>query len=346
LLAGAAFASFNLVSRVVESQRRELGVGMALGLSPLRLAIRPLLLAAEVALLGVVGGIGVGFVFNEVFRGTPQDLLSLPAWRTGLLPGVYVRAAALGFAVPLLAAAYPVLRGVRVPPVAAIRIGSLSASASGLAPLLERLHLPGSSVAKMPLRNVARTPRRTLMSLLGIAAVITIVVALAGVFDSFNRALTASHDEALLGNPQRMTATLTAIERADGPVIRAIADSTTVSAAEPALVLPTTLRRGDTSIDASLELLDPASTVWRPRITDGAFTRASDGIVLAEQAAADLGLRVGDAVTLRSHARSSRFPASPPSSRAPLCRTRSGSTWTNSWPSFVSRSPSRFSSRS
>jgi putative ABC transport system permease protein len=41
LLAGAAFASFNLVTRVVESQRREIGIGMALGVSPAKLAIRP-----------------------------------------------------------------------------------------------------------------------------------------------------------------------------------------------------------------------------------------------------------------------------------------------------------------
>ena len=304
LLAGAAFASFNLVSRVVESQRREIGIGMALGVAPLRLAIRPLAFAAEIALLGVVAGIGVGLLFNELFRGALQDLLALPVWKTPLLPGVYARAAALGFAVPLLAAAYPVARAVRVPPVAAIRVSSLSASGSGLAPLLERLHLPGSSLAKMPLRNIARTPRRTLMSLLGIAAVITILVALAGVFDAFNRALAASHDEALYGNPQRMTATLAALERRDGQVVRAIAASPTVAAAEPTLVLPITLRANDTSIDASLELLDPASAVWRPRITDGAFTHASKGIVIAKQAADDLGLDVGDTVALTHPVRS------------------------------------------
>ena len=306
LLGGAAFASFNLVSRVVESQRREIGVGMALGVAPLKLAIRPLLFAAEIALLGVAAGIAVGLVFNEVFRGALQDLLALPAWRTPLLPGIYARAAALGFAVPLLAAAYPVVRAVRVPPVAAIRVGALTAAGSGLAPLLERLRLPGSTLAKMPFRNVARTPRRTLMSLLGIAAVITILVALAGVFDSFDRALAASHDEALHGNPQRMTATLTAVEPVDGAVVRSIAASPAVAAVEPTLVLPITLRSNDSSIDARVELLDPASTVWRPRITDGAFTRSSTGIVLAQQAAADLGLHVGDSVTLAHPVRSGR----------------------------------------
>ena len=298
LLAGAALASFNLVSRVVESQRREIGVGMALGVSPARLAIRPLLFAAEISLLGVVAGIAVGLVFNQVFRGALEGLLALPAWETPLIPGVYARAAALGFAVPLLAAAYPVARAVGVRPIEAIRVGSLSAAGGGLAPLLERLRLPGSSLAKMPIRNLARTPRRTLMSTLGIAAVITVLVALAGVFDSFNRALDASHNEALYGNQQRMTATLAAISRTGGPVVRAIAGSPAVAGAEPTLVLPVTLRSKDTSFDASLQLLDPANDVWRPRITGGAFNPGRGGIVLAAQAAEDLGLRVGDTVTL------------------------------------------------
>ena len=123
---------------------------MALGVAPAKLAIRPLLFAAEISLLGVVAGVGVGLVFNQVFRGALEDLLALPVWETPLIPGVYARAAALGFAVPLLAAAYPVARAVRVRPVEAIRVGSLTAAGAGLAPLLERLRLPGSSLAKMP----------------------------------------------------------------------------------------------------------------------------------------------------------------------------------------------------
>src|SRR5512135_1072917 len=60
VLAGAVFAAFNLVGRVVEAQRREIGVGMALGVSPGWLALRPLLLGVQVALLGVLAGVAVG----------------------------------------------------------------------------------------------------------------------------------------------------------------------------------------------------------------------------------------------------------------------------------------------
>jgi putative ABC transport system permease protein len=46
LLARAAFAALNLTTRVVEAQRREIGIGMALGVRPPLLAVRPLLFAA------------------------------------------------------------------------------------------------------------------------------------------------------------------------------------------------------------------------------------------------------------------------------------------------------------
>jgi putative ABC transport system permease protein len=304
ILAAAALASFNLVSRVVEAQRREFGIGLALGVGPGRLAVRPLLLAAEIALLGVTLGIGAGLVFNAVLRAALDDLLALPIWNTPLLPGVYARAAALGLAVPLAAAASPVVRAVRVRPVEAIRVGALTAGRSGLAPLLGRLPLPGSTLANMPLRNVARTPRRTLTSVLGIAAVITVVVALGGVFDSFDRALAASRAEALRGNPQRMTATLARVLPADGQVVRSVAASPAVADAEPTLVLPVTLRYEQASIEVRVELIDPASDIWRPRIARGTFTRTSDGVVLARRAAADLGVRVGDRIAVEHPVRS------------------------------------------
>ncbi|MGZ4730494.1 MAG: ABC transporter permease, partial [Acidimicrobiales bacterium] len=56
LLAGAAFGAFNLTVRIVEAQRREIGVAMALGTPRPQIAVRPLLLGLEVAVLGAVLG--------------------------------------------------------------------------------------------------------------------------------------------------------------------------------------------------------------------------------------------------------------------------------------------------
>src|SRR6266511_3750224 len=62
-------AALNLTSRVVEAQRREIGIGMALGVPSRLLAVRPLLFGAQIALLGVGLGMLVGWALGIPLRG-------------------------------------------------------------------------------------------------------------------------------------------------------------------------------------------------------------------------------------------------------------------------------------
>ena len=87
------------------------------------------------------------------------DLVPLPVWKTEFQPGVYARAAMLGVVVPLVSAAIPIWRAVRVEPIEAIRTSHLAARRPPR--LLRRVRIPGSSLNQMPLRTLLRTPRRT-----------------------------------------------------------------------------------------------------------------------------------------------------------------------------------------
>ncbi|MDH3683540.1 MAG: ABC transporter permease, partial [Acidimicrobiia bacterium] len=68
VLAAAALAAFNLVSRIVEAQRREIGIGMALGVARWRLAIRPMLVGVQVGVLGALAGVGVGLLIGQAME--------------------------------------------------------------------------------------------------------------------------------------------------------------------------------------------------------------------------------------------------------------------------------------
>ena len=200
LLGAAAFAAFNLISRTIEAQRREIGIGMALGVRPRVLARRPLLLGGQVALLGIALGIPAGFAANAWLRSVMQSFFPLPVLKTPMQLGVFVQGAALGLAVSLLATADPAATGARGhacrgDPGRRAR----APRAAALAWITRGLRLPGGSLANMPLRNVLRAPRRTIMTVLGIGAVVAITLALAGVIDSFNTTLDASRAEALAG---------------------------------------------------------------------------------------------------------------------------------------------------
>ena len=168
-------------------QRREIGIGMALGWSRRRLAVRPLLVGVQIALLGALFGVMTGLVVMAALRPVYRGLLPLPVWHMDFQPAVFARGAVLGFALPLVATAWPVWRAVRVMPVDAISTAHRGGR-SGLAPLLRRFPWPVSAFRRMPLGNVLRTPRRTLMTVLALGAVMTAVVAVLGMIDSIDDA--------------------------------------------------------------------------------------------------------------------------------------------------------------
>jgi putative ABC transport system permease protein len=296
LLGAATFAAFNLVSRTVEAQRREIGIGMALGVPPRALARRPVLLSAQIALGGVVLGVPIGLAADAWLAGIMDEFFPLPVVHTGFQTGVYARGAALGLALPLLAAALPVWRALRVPPIQAIRVGARAARGSGLAWLLKDLRVPGGSLANLPLRNVLRTPRRTLMTVLGIAAVVTIVIALAGLMSSFDTTLAASRQEALAGSARRLTVDLTEPHAAGDVEVRRVMDAAGVGASQPSLRLPSTLATPAARLDVTLEVIGDERPVWHPTLQAGTLPTDGPGLVIARRAAQELHVAVGDPV--------------------------------------------------
>lgn len=298
LLGAAAFAAFNLVSRVVESQRREIGVGMALGVPPVQLAVRPLLLGSQIALLGAALGVPVGLLANSWFGSMLDTWFPLPLTKRPFEPDLFFAGAAFGFALPLLATLIPVWRAVRVPPIDAIRVGARAAKSSGLAWVAKGLRLPGGSLASMPFRNVLRTPRRTALTLLGVGAVVSIVVALSGVMDSFNGTLDVARSEALAGSKERLTVDLVSPQRQGAPAVRAIAAAPEVTGAQRALRVPVTLRSARRQFNAFLETVAPQTPIWHPTLTAGSLGGAP-GVALARVAARDLGVAIGGFVAMR-----------------------------------------------
>ena len=299
ILAGAALAAFNLATRIVEAQRREIGIGMALGVPPRELAIRPLLLGVQIAVAGTLLGLALGLMMGEIFRGVLEDLLPLPEMRTPFELDVFVRAAAIGLVLPILATVIPVWRGLRLTPVEAIRVGFRSARGSGVASWARHLRLPGSSVTQMPLRNALRAPRRTLLTVLGIGAVLSVLVAFMGLIDSFVATVDRSEAELAHGNPDRIVVSLDGFHGAR-TATRIVASAPGVADSEPQLTLPVRLSApGADSFQGSVTLLDLSSPIWAPTIASGATPiPGRPEIVISEKAASDLGVGVGDRITV------------------------------------------------
>ena len=84
----------------------------------------------------------------------------------------------------------------------------------------------------MPLRNLARAPRRTLTTILGLAAVIVTVVSLSGMIDSFRGTVDRLEGGGLARRPSRLDVLLDGFHRRDDRTVAAIERSPAVGAAE------------------------------------------------------------------------------------------------------------------
>ncbi len=303
ILAAAAFGAFNLASRMVEAERREIGIGMAMGWSRRRVAVRPLLVGAQIAFAGAALGIVMTFVVMAAIRPVYTSLLPLPIWRTPWQPDMFLRGAAIGFVLPFLATAWPVWRAVRVMPVDAITTTHASAR-SGLAPMLRRLRWPVSAFRRMPLGNVLRAPRRTILTALGIGAAITTLVVVLGMLDSFSVTMDRNKAEVLGAHPDRVSVTLDRFVLEGGPELATVAAADSVGTVDPVLRLGATLSTPDhESFPVALDAVDLTSDVWTPTFEQGGLGDDRAGLVLARKAADDLGVTVGDTVTVEHPAR-------------------------------------------
>ena len=302
IFAGATLGAFSLARRLVEAQRRELGISMALGVPTRTIAVRPMLVGLQVAVLGTIFGVVVGLAMAEAMKALFESLLPLPVWETSLNLGAFGRAAAAGIAVPLLGMAWPVFRALRVTPTETMTPAYRSPTHRVVPRLGRRLRLPGSSLSRIPIRNVLRSLQRTALTVAAIGAAVGALVAVLGMLDSFRDTIDRGEDTALAGNPGRVTVDLEEPVPIDSETVATVTGDPVVADWAPVLRLPATLvdpgGAGD-DIDVVVEARPLVSPVWQPNLDRALADDPGPGLVLAAKAAADLGVEVGDQIGLR-----------------------------------------------
>lgn len=303
-LFGAAMGAFNLAGRMVESQRRQIGIGMALGVPRFWIACRPLLVGLQIAVSGMVFGLIFGAILSDAFGSLVKDLAPLPYWIIKLDAASFLRAALFGFLLPFVATLIPTWRAVRVNPIDAIQSGTLVAKGGGWTKLLSYLPIPGKSFARMPFRNMLRAPWRTILTILGVAVAIVLMTMFVGFLDTFVATMDRAEVAFLGRSENRVQVNLNFFYPVDSPNLQALDEiknddgKRLLSRIEPRLILGGMLRSGDTEVETTLELISMNSPIWTPTFVEGDLTTGQPGIVLSEKAAADLNVEVGDTITL------------------------------------------------
>ncbi len=308
-MAGAMFGAFNLSSRIVEAQRRQIGIGMALGLSPRTLVIRPLLIGGQIAVLGALFGVILGFAVGKWAEGWINELIPMPVSGSLFQPRVFLEAVSIGLVLPFVATVYPVWRAVRVVPVEAIRTGHLVSKGGGLIPMVNAVPLPGKSFVQMPVRNLLRSPRRTILTVLGIGTAVTTLIGLSGILDGALLVMDRSNAEAIQDHPRRLLVFLNNVYPVDSSQVSTIMGSPALAMTTPALRIPGTASHNSVSFNVLIESLDLGNTLWTPTLVRGSRQGDSGkpGLLISENAAHDLEVTVGDTITLEHPRRSGLF---------------------------------------
>ncbi len=303
-LIGAAMGAFNLAGRMVEAQRRQIGIGMALGVPRFWIALRPLLVGLQIAVSGMVFGLIFGAILSNAFGNIVKDFAPLPYWIIELDMTTFLRAALVGFLLPFVATLIPTLRAVRVNPIDAIQAGTVVAKGGGWTKLLNYLPIPGKSFARMPFRNILRAPWRTTLTILGVAIAITLMIMFVGFLDTFVATMDRAEKALLEQGGDRVQVNLNFFYPSDTAEIQALDELKTATGepllaeTEPRLMLGGTLKRGEVEISTMLELVTMDSPIWRPTFVEGNLKAGQEGIVLSEKAANDLEVEVGDTIIL------------------------------------------------
>ncbi|MGC4121005.1 MAG: ABC transporter permease [Myxococcales bacterium] len=291
-LAVAAFLLGVVFSRLVATQRQQIGTLKALGYGDRAIAQHYLELAGLVTLFGATVGVVAGFFLGRVWAQVYAQYYRFPELLYEPQLSVAAQAALLGLAAAVLGAGAAVRRAMKLPPAAAMLP---EPPPTYRASLLERAGLGRllTEPGRMVLRSLSRRPLRAALSSLGIAAAVSILVA--GFF--FNDSLDALVD-LTFARAQREDLTVAFTTALPQDALDQLARAPGVVAVEGFRAVPVTLGRGHRSYRTALMGLTPDAALHRIVSSSGRVVAPPPaGLLLSERLAQLLDVRAGERVS-------------------------------------------------
>jgi putative ABC transport system permease protein len=291
----AAFLLNSALSRLVAAQREQIAALKALGFPTLALTLHYLKFVAVIVLIGSALGIAAGFAFGEAMISSYHGFFRLPDLPFRLSPW----SAAVGIAVSLAAASLGVLTAlrsvVRLAPAVAMRpVAPRGFRHSWMEALLPTKRI--NSRRLMMLRNMAGRPLRSVLTVVGIAFAVPMMVL--GIFwrDAIDQMIDVQFNVVERGNVM-----LTFPHPLDRAIVRDLSREVGVLAVEGQRIVPVRLRAGHRSYLTSVIGLSTRDELRRPH--DAALRPievSPDGITLTRRLADRLGVAPGDVITVEA----------------------------------------------
>lgn len=300
-LLAAGLAAYLLLTRIVYSQRDQIGTLRANGLSSRAVLVHYLGYGLWVGLwgscVGVVLGVSAGFAITGAYTaelGIPDTVREFRL----ITPAIGI---AFGIGAGLLAAWVPARLAIRVQPAEAMR-GSAPAG-RGRQSLVERLIPPlrRSPVRwRMVLRGFGRNPRRSLSTIIGIVLALVLLLTSWGMLDT-----TAILMDRQFNQIQLEDAQVVPQNGLDDALLSEIRQTGGVRTAEQVMALDVSASGPKGSY--STQLMAFAEDTRMHRFGTFGSTPPPGGVVAGTSIVSETGVPVGSLLTLRSPSLDTRF---------------------------------------
>ena len=287
----AAFLLNVVLSRLISTQREQIATLKALGYSSLDVGFHYAKLVLIIASLGVVLGTLLGAWVGRSMTEMYTQFFRFPSLNYHLGNEVIATATVVSLVSALAGVGSAVSKAVKLPPAEAMRP---AAPAKFRKTFLERIgvHRVLSPAGRMILRNLGRRPGRTLLSSLGIAFAVAIVIVGWFFMDSMNQIMVVSFDFAY-----RDDVTVTFTHPRPERAIRELEHMPGVLRAEPFRAVAVKVRAGHRERQIGLFGLPPEGRLRRLLDSNLREKRVpDDGLLLTNKLAEVLHVVPGDSL--------------------------------------------------
>lgn len=291
-LLAAGMATFIILTRVVYSQRSQIGTLMASGVSRRLITRHYLSYGLVLGLGGAIVGTAIGMALGWAITGLYTDALGIPDTVRrvhGITPVVGL---VFGLAVGTLAALVPTRAASRLSPAAAMR--GDTPTQDGHPSLIERLAPP---VRRLPtrwlmvLRGVGRNRRRSLSTMIGVVLALTLILASWGMIDTLVNILDRHFNEIAVEDANVLLAV-----PVDEHAVAAVEATPGIAAAETVFALAVSVHGAEGSYSSQLEAFRSDSAVHGFDTPDGRLP--DEGVVVGRALGPEIGASEGDTVEL------------------------------------------------
>jgi putative ABC transport system permease protein len=288
----AAFLLNVVVSRLVATQREQIAALKALGYPNATIAAHYLKLVTSIVGAGLVVGIAIGSVLGSLLTGLYADFFRFPSFAHRLAPWLVVTSSAVTLGTAMAGTMGAIWATVRLAPAEAMR-----PPAPGLyrRTLLERIGPRSSTPAqRMILRNIARRPWRTALSIGGVAIAVAIVVMGNFLRDAIDTIVDSAFERAM-----RSDVIVWMAEPADDAARHLFARLPAVTAVESGRDVAVRFVNGHRVERGAIQGVSARPELRRIIDVDGRLILPDpDGLVMTDRLADKLGLKIGDRVTV------------------------------------------------